>query len=78
MNEFQHIGYSVFGLIGLIFWVVGFFYWFKKAQLFIPAKYKKKSIPVLRSLIFTLGLAGWLYISYALAGPRRPMGIDKN
>ena len=78
MNELQHVNYAVFGLLGLIFWIVGFFYWFKKPQLFIPSKYKKKGIPVLRSLIFMMGVAGWLYISYALAGPRKPLGIDKN
>ena len=78
MSEFQHIHYAAFGLLGLLFWIVGFFYWFKKPQLFIPAKYKKKGIPVLRSLIFIMGVVSWLYISYALAGPRRPMGMDKN
>ena len=78
MNELQHVNYAVFGLLGLIFWIVGFFYWFKKPQLFIPSKYKKKGIPVLRSLIFIMGVIGWLYISYALAGPRKPLGIDKN
>lgn len=76
--EFQHIHYAAFGLIGLIFWIVGFFYWFKKPQLFIPSKYKKKGIPVLRTLIFIMGVVSWLYISFALAGPRRPMGMDKN
>jgi Ca-activated chloride channel family protein len=25
-----------------------------------------------------MGVVSWLYISYALAGPRRPMGMDKN
>ena len=78
MNEFQHIYYAAFGLLGLIFWIVGFFYWFKKPQLFIPSKFKKKGLPVLRSLIFLIGLVGWLYISYALAGPRKPLGMDKN
>lgn len=78
MNEFQHLHYAAFGILGLIFWIVGFFYWFKKPQLFIPSKYKKKGIPVLRSLIFVMGVTSWLYISYALAGPRKPMGMDKN
>ncbi len=76
--EFQHIHYAGFGVLGLIFWIVGFFYWFKKPQLFIPSKYKKKGIPILRSLIFIMGVVSWLYISFALAGPRRPMGMDKN
>lgn len=76
--EFQHIHYAGFGVLGLIFWMIGFFYWFKRPQLFIPSKYKKKGIPVLRSLIFIIGVVSWLYISFALAGPRRPMGMDKN
>lgn len=78
MSEFQHLHYASVGFLGLFFWVVGFFYWFKKPQLFIPSKYKKKGLQILRSFIFILGLSGWLYIAYALAGPRKPMGMDKN
>ncbi len=76
--EFQHIYYAIFGLIGLVFWLISFFYLFKKPQLIIPAKYKKKGFPIFRSLVFLVGVAGWLYISFALAGPRKPMGLDKN
>lgn len=76
--EFQHITYALWGLVGLLFWLVSFFYWFKKPQLFLPAKYKKKGFPVVRSLIFIAGVIGWLYISFALAGPRKPLGMDKN
>ena len=76
--EFQHIHYAIWGLVGLLFWVIGYFYWFKKPQLFIPKKYKKSGMPLLRSLVFLLGVTSWLYISFALAGPRKPMGMDKN
>lgn len=76
--EFQHATYALWGLLGLIFWIVSFFYWFRKPQLFLPKKYKKMGFPVIRSLIFFAGIIGWLYISFALAGPRRPMGMDKN
>lgn len=76
--EFQHITYALWGLAGLVFWLISFFYWFRRPQLFIPQKYKKKGIPLLRSLLFICGVIGWLYISFALAGPRRPMGMDKN
>lgn len=76
--EFQHLQYALWGVLGLIFWIISFFYWFRKPQLFIPKKYKKGGIPLVRSLIFILGIVAWLYISFALAGPRRPMGMDKD
>lgn len=76
--EFQHIHYALFGMAGLLFWLISFFYILKKPQLFIPSKYKKKGIPILRTLIFSIGIIAWLYISFALAGPRRPLGMDKN
>jgi Ca-activated chloride channel family protein len=76
--EFQHIHYAVWGLVGLFFWLISFFYIFKKPQLFIPKKYKKKGFPFLRSIIFLMGVTGWLYIAFALAGPRKPLGMDKN
>lgn len=76
--EFQHATYALWGILGLFFWLISFFYWFRKPQLFIPKKYKKKGLPILRTLLFAAGVVGWLYISFALAGPRRPMGMDKN
>jgi len=76
--EFQHVTYAAYGVIGLIFWMISFFYVFRKPQLFIPKKYRKKGFPFLRTLLFAAGVVGWLYISFALAGPRRPMGMDKN
>lgn len=76
--EFQHIAYAGWGILGLVFWIIGYFYFFKKPQLFIPKKYKKSGFPFLRSLVFVAGVTGWLYISFALAGPRKPLGMDKN
>lgn len=76
--EFQHINYALWGLLGLLFWLISFFYWLRKPQLFLPQKYKKPGLPILRSILFIAGIVGWIYISFALAGPRRPMGLDKN
>ena len=76
--EFQHVSYAIFGGVGLIFWLISFFYLFKKPQLIIPAKYKKKGFPFFRTIVFFIGVMAWLYISFALAGPRRPLGMDKN
>lgn len=76
--EFQHMNYALWALLGFIFWMISFFYWFRKPQLLVPEKYKKKGFPLLRSVLFIAGISGWLYIAFALAGPRRPMGMDKN
>ncbi len=76
--EFQHASFALWGLGGMIFWLISFFYIFRKPQLFIPKKYKKKGFPIVRSILFIAGITGWLYIAFALAGPRRPMGMDKN
>lgn len=76
--DFEHINYAAWGAIGLFFWIISYFYWFKRPQLFIPEKYKKRGFPFLRTLIFVLGVVGWLHIAFALAGPRRPLGMDKN
>lgn len=76
--QFQHIHYVVFGILGLIFWLINYFYIFKKPQLHIPQKYKKSGVSFFRSLILLVGIIGWLFISYALMGPRKPMGMDKN
>lgn len=76
--QFQHPLFAVFGAIGAVFWIISFFYVFKKAQIYIPKKYKKSSVAWLRSIAFLIGLIGWGYISYALMGPRKPMGLSKN
>jgi Ca-activated chloride channel family protein len=76
--EYQHPTFALFGFVGFVFWVVSFFYVFKKPQVFIPQKYRKGGIPFLRGVLFIIGMIGWLYISFALMGPRRPMGMDKN
>lgn len=76
--QFQNPYFAIVGIVGLVAWIISYLYVFKKAQIFIPSKYKVKSIPVFRILIFVLGLAGWLNITYALMGPRIPMGTSKN
>ncbi len=76
--EFQHPLFVIIGIAGLIFWLISFFYIFKKPQVYIPKKYRIQGLPYLRIMLFIMGLVGWLYISFALMGPRRPMGLDKN
>jgi Ca-activated chloride channel family protein len=76
--SFSHPLLALFGIAGLIFWLISFFYLFKKAQIFIPQKYKIKRFPIFRLIAFVLGVVAWGYISFALMGPRIPMGMSKN
>jgi Ca-activated chloride channel family protein len=76
--QFQNPIFFVIGLLGCLFWIINFFYFFKKSQIHIPKKYKIKSVPIFRTLFFVIGLVGWMYITYALMGPRKPLGMDKN
>jgi Ca-activated chloride channel family protein len=76
--QFQHPTFAIFGIVGMVFWIISFLYLFKKVQIYIPSKYKTSGIPILRSLVFFLGVIGWIFISIALMGPRKPLGLDKN
>lgn len=76
--QFQHANFALIGLIGLFFWLISYFYVFKKPQIHIPKKYKKIGFPFIRSIVLIIGITGWIFITYALMGPRRPMGMDKN
>jgi Ca-activated chloride channel family protein len=76
--QFQHPEFAIFGIIGFIFWIISYFYLLKKPQIHIPKKYKRSGLFFLRSLIFVIGVIAWGYISFAMMGPRRPMGMDKN
>lgn len=76
--EYSHPSYFIFGILGLIAWLISFFYLFKKPQIFIPKKFKIKSFPFNRIGTFFLGVAGWILISFALAGPRTPAGFSQN
>lgn len=66
-NEF----FLLFGVLGLIFWSIGYFSFFKKDHLYLPSKFLKKRF-FSRLVVFIIGLIGWLFISYSLMGPREP------
>ncbi len=60
--------------VGLL-WVVDFFHLFKKADLHLP----KTNIQTnglksfLRMILFIMGVLSWIFISYSLTNPRRPL-----
>jgi Ca-activated chloride channel family protein len=71
--EFSSIEYIFIGLIGMLLWSLDFWKVFNKPQLIIPnGSFGRKFVPV-RLGIFIIGLIGWLLISFALTGPRKPL-----
>lgn len=76
--QFEHPFFILFGILGLFSWLVSFFYLLKKTEIHIPRKYKLSGLSFFRIIVFWVGLIAWGYISFALMGPRRPMGLDRN
>lgn len=76
--EFKSIHLAIFGLIGLIFWVLNYFYFFKKPEIILPKKLGRNGPGILRSLIFIIGFLSWISITFSLLGPRKPLGFAKN
>lgn len=72
--EFSTPYYSIFALIGLICYTVGFFRIGKKAQLYLSDKYLKKSISFRRAIVYFCAVCAWVSISISLMGPRTPIG----
>lgn len=75
--SFRNEWFALFGVLGLILWSVSFFQFFKKAEVYLPKRFRAK--PLLgRIFIYLIGLAGWAYISFALMGPRVPSSITQS
>ena len=71
--EYKEIWYSLFGILGLIFWSLKLFRVFQTPQLVFPTALGNKKLNINRYITFILGCIGWLLISYALMGPRQPL-----
>lgn len=78
MQEYGHPLLAFGALVGYLFWLWGFFNWFKKPQIFLPVKYKIGSFSISRILFFTIGTFAWIYFAVALAGPRKPLGNEED
>ena len=76
--EFKNPYFAIWGVIGLLFWVMGYFYLFKSPQVYIPKKYIKEKSSFFTFLIFVTGILAWILISFSLTGPRRPLGYVKS
>ena len=71
--EFKNFSFIIVGVLGTAFWALSFWKFFKLPQIYLPDKYVLKKIPVLKGIVFLIGLLGWMLISYSLMGPRLPL-----
>lgn len=76
--EYKSIYAAIFGLIALLFWTIEYFKVFKTPELTAPIGTKKSKFSIKRIGIFIIGCIGWLFISYAMTGPRRPLKFAPN
>ncbi len=76
--EYKTLSYAFIGLAGLLIWTISYWRLFKKAQIYLRQGKKSWFLPFFRFLLFFVGIAAWLLISYSMTGPRRPMGQIKN
>lgn len=72
--EFENVSFLIFGLLGLIFWVMSYFHIFKKAQIYVPKKNLIKISPIPRLSLFLVGFLAWILITVGLMGPRKSLG----
>lgn len=71
--EYKTLYASMFGLSALLLWMIEYWKVFKRPQLVMPVGGVKSVNIVSRFLIFLLGIAGWLLISFSMTGPRKPL-----
>ena len=76
--EYKSIYMAILGLVALLLWSLEYWKVFKKPQLVAPIGQNTKGFDFLRSILFIIGVAGWLLISYSMTGPRKPLKFAPN
>lgn len=76
--EFKAIYQSLWGGLGLVFWLLHLFHVFKKPEVRLSKKFIKKNNILIFGLLCLLGVGGWSFISYSLTYPRIPSGYTPN
>lgn len=76
--EYKSLYAAIFGLVALIFWSLEYWKVFKKPQLITPVGNVGRGLNILRIIIFGIGLAGWILISFSMTGPRKPLKYSPN
>lgn len=76
--EYKSLYAALFGFVALLFWAIEYWKVFKKPQLITPIGTSGRGLGFIRTLIFGIGIAGWLLISFAMTGPRKPLKYSPN
>lgn len=72
--EYKSPWLALVGVVAALFWTLDFWKVFVRSPLYFPIQTKGaiRGKQILRSIFFIAGLAGWVYLSYALMQPRKP------
>ena len=76
--EYNTLSFSIWGLIGAIFWLLYEVNAFKRPELYVPQNNATEKKSFLKFLNIVLGLIAWGFITFSLAGPRKPIGLVDN
>ena len=81
--EYSNLYYGFIGLLAALVWSVDYWKLNHRAQLIAPAKIHHNGLNLSKSIIFIIGIIGWLFMSYAMTGPRKalkrlPSSIEVN
>lgn len=76
--EVANLKYITIGVVGALAWSISYFYYFKSAEIHLNGHYSQRSNSFFRFFNYFLGLIAWGLITFALTGPREPVGFSKN
>jgi Ca-activated chloride channel family protein len=71
--EYKSLEFSILGVLALILWSLDYWKILKKPELILPTGTYKKNVSLLRTVIYTIGLVGWICITIAMVGPRKAL-----
>ncbi|MBL7665508.1 MAG: VWA domain-containing protein [Bacteriovoracaceae bacterium] len=75
--EFRTPFLVILPLLTMVMWSFDFWKLFRNAQLHFPLKKMKQSLlNIKRWVLFGLGVVAWLFIAYAMMGPRKPLNFS--
>ena len=71
--EYNHLGLGFVPLGILIIWILDYWKIIQSPVLVLPSMGKQRLFYILRWILFAFGVAGFLLLSFAMTGPRKPL-----